>query len=207
MRVALTMRVTEADGPRESRDCISRDWIRRLAEWRMTPLLVPNLGFATVSLVECMNPDILVLTGGDNLGATPERDVTERALLDHALGSGLPVLGVCRGLQLINDHLGGRLVHIQGHAGAAHPVAVAEAWRVFYGATATVNSYHDLGVPADGVAAGLTVTAIDGDGHIEGFHHRDKPLAAVMWHPERQGGLNGDRRLLAALTAGRRQEG
>ena len=203
MRVALTMRITEAADYPEPRDSISHDWMARLAEWRMTPLLVPNLGEEAPAVLDHLKPDILVFTGGDDLGATPVRDATETGLLDHALASGLPVLGVCRGLQLINTHFGGSLIPVEGHRARPHQVTVAEPWHHFYGPSATVNSFHDQGVAAETVGNGLTVTATDADGNVEGFYHPEKPLAAVMWHPEREGGLEGDRLLLTALAGGK----
>ena len=192
----------KAEGDDDPRDAIGRDWMVRLAEWGMTPVLIPNMEDAAVALLDDLGADILVLTGGDDLGATPERDATEAHLLDHALAAGLPVLGVCRGLQLINSHLGGRLTAVEGHVGEAHPVTIAPAWQSLYGATATVNSYHSQGVAADGVADGLTVTATDAGGNVEALCHFEKPLAAVMWHPERGGVLDGDRVLLAGLAGG-----
>ena len=202
-RVALTMRVTAADGYSESRDSISHDWTARLAEWEMTPLPVPNLGERMVAYLVDLRPDILVLTGGDDIGATPLRDATENALLDHAVAVGLPVFGVCRGLQVINVRRGGRLVAVDGHVGKPHTVTVAPLWRGLYGASVTVNSYHGQGVAKDGIGDGLVVTATDDYGRVEALCHREKALAAVMWHPERRGGLAGDRVLLAGLAAGR----
>jgi gamma-glutamyl-gamma-aminobutyrate hydrolase PuuD len=201
-RVALTMRVTEAAGYDEARDSISHDWLRRLGEWGMTPLLVPNVGDAASAYLDGLSPDVLVLTGGDDLGAMPERDATETRLLDHAFAAGLPVFGVCRGLQLINAHFKGRLVAVDGHAGEPHSISVTPPWQPIYGSTTTVNSYHDQGVPTDGVAGELMATATDEHGNVEGLCHPEKPLAAVMWHPERSGGLEGDRLLLACLAEG-----
>lgn len=201
-RIALTLRVTNAPDYDEPRDSISHDWLKRLRDWGMTPILIPNLGQEAVPYLIELAPDVLVLTGGDDLGVTPKRDATETCLLEHALASGLPILGVCRGLQLINSHFGGSLAPLDGHVSTPHSVAIAEPWKRFYGESITVNSFHDMGVPVDGAGQGLTLTATDAKGNMEGFCHPEKPLAGVMWHPERHDSLEGDRALLAGLAEG-----
>ena len=52
----------------------------------------------------------LVLTGGADIGKNQERDRVEKFYIDRALFLGIPVLGVCRGMQLVNVHLGGTLI-------------------------------------------------------------------------------------------------
>lgn len=193
------MRITEADGYKESRDAIGQDWIRRLDAWNMVPVLVPNALADPAAYLDRFAPDVLVLTGGDDIGATPDRDKTENALLDHALENGLPVLGVCRGLQLINTRLGGGLGTVNDHTGSRHAVTLSAPLADVYGETAEVNSYHGLSVTLDGLADGLCAAAIDADGNVEAFCHAVKPVAAVMWHPERDAELDGDKRLLHRL--------
>ena len=84
MRIALTMRVTEAVDYHEPRDSISHDWLDRLQKWDMTPLPVPNRLGDPCGYLDALAPDLLVLTGGDDPGTCPTRDATEQALLDHA---------------------------------------------------------------------------------------------------------------------------
>lgn len=194
------MRITEAAVYAEPRDSISHDWLNRLAAWGATPLLIPNIGIQAAPYLGALNADILVLTGGDDFGQTPKRDETEMALLNHALSTGLAVLGVCRGMQLINKQLGGSLCSVEGHVGTPHSVSFAGDWIEMYGPETEVNSYHETAIPADGVGTDLTATATDVNGHVEGFRHSDHPLAGIMWHPERDSGLEGDRRLMAALS-------
>jgi gamma-glutamyl-gamma-aminobutyrate hydrolase PuuD len=200
-RVALTMRVTQATGYREPRDSISHDWLARLGEWGMTPLLVPNHLSDPESYLDDLGANILVLTGGDDLGVMPARDTSETKLLKHALHKGLAVLGVCRGMQLINVHLGGHLVPIDGHVARSHAVNVDSLWRDRYGAETMVNSFHSQAVPAHGLAPGLSVRAQDGDGNVEAFLHQTLALAGIMWHAERPGAPAGDRALLEGLIA------
>ena len=196
------MRITEADAYVERRDSISHDWMERLSEWDMSPLLLPNTG-KPVALFSELKPDLLILTGGNDLHAYPERDATEKALLAAALESDTPVLGVCRGLQLINDTMGGELTAVDGHVARGHDIRISDPWRRFYGDGTKVNSYHSFGIPESGLGAGLQATAVDTDGNVEGCILRGKPLAAVMWHPERKNAPPADRDMIMSLTSAR----
>jgi putative glutamine amidotransferase len=150
----------------------------------------------------------LVLAGGHDVdpalyGETahaetdaPDRihDDYEAALLRDALARRLPVLAICRGLQLLNVVCGGALVqHLPGTAkhkqrtGAepVHQVVLDPAWIPLFGAPQiAVNSRHHQAVGRAG--KGLLITARDpDDGVIEGVAMPDLPFAVgVQWHPE-----------------------
>ena len=124
----------------------------------------------------------------------PARDELEVGLLRTALDRDIPVLGICRGLQLINVALGGKLVqHIDGHSRSLgelneHSATATPGSR--YAAACGdrahgVNSSHHQAVTDDVLAPGLTPT-VRIDGFVEAFEdpgHRW--VVAVQWHPER----------------------
>ena len=121
----------------------------------------------------------------------PERDAMEQSLLREALERDLPVLAICRGMQLFNvTHACGTLVqHMEGHriaANGTHGVTIEVGTRLgkIFGAGARqVNSRHHQAV--DGVGQGLVISARAWDGTIEGFGRSDLRFAvAVQWHPE-----------------------
>lgn len=158
--------------------------------------------------------DGLLLSGGadigpDRYGHEPEtdlyppeqeRDDFELAVLDEAVGHGVPTLGICRGLQMLNVHAGGTLhQHVPSHAGFDLPPATElhqvtmEADSVLgamYGEHRSVNSLHHQTV--DEVGANLRVTARGDDGGVEGLEHLDLPMVAVQWHPEMMNGASED---------------
>lgn len=121
----------------------------------------------------------------------PERDDLELALLSAALEAEVPVLGICRGIQVLNVHQGGTLhQHVPEHGrfdlpidSTIHQVSFAEGSTLheLYGLSAQVNSLHHQTV-AD-VGHDLTVTARADDGTIEGVEMGDH-VVAVQWHPE-----------------------
>jgi len=146
-----------------------------------------------------------------------ERDATESALLAEAIRVDLPVLAICRGLQLLNVHLGGTLYQhlpevkpdgLRHKAGdqqlEVHPVTIEmrSQLAVALGVTGlVVNSRHHQA--ADEVPSALAVTARAADGIVEGLEHRERSfVVAVQWHPEdRWTKFVPDRRLFEAFAA------
>lgn len=132
----------------------------------------------------------------------PDRDALELALLEGSLNADLPVLGICRGLQILNVHAGGTLhQHQPDHArydippnSRSHEVRFEPATRLgllYTGAPGrtepaagpiSVNSLHHQTV--DRVGDGLAVSATAPDGVIEGLEWPGRDVIAVQWHPE-----------------------
>ena len=124
------------------------------------------------------------------------RDEAEFALLKAYVEAGKPVMGICRGLQLINVFFGGSLhQHIptaESHSATdtgednVHRMQT-EAGSIgerLYGVSASVNSNHHQAI--DYLGTDLKVTMIsEEDGVIEGIEHEKLPIFAVQWHPER----------------------
>ncbi|MDO4270890.1 MAG: type 1 glutamine amidotransferase [Eubacteriales bacterium] len=120
----------------------------------------------------------------DQLSIDPVRDAEEQSLFEAFFSRGKPILGVCRGIQVVNVFLGGTLKqHIDGHAAGCHPVACSAPLAALVGAAPTVNSYHHQAV--ERVAPPLAVAARAPDGTIEALRHPSAPLLGVQWHPER----------------------
>lgn len=127
-----------------------------------------------------------------------ERDDFELALIEGALRRKMPVLGICRGIQILNVAHGGSLRNIRADdelrashgSGLAddheHAVTIAAGSRLaaIVGAgTKAVNSFHGQAVHR--VGTGLTVVARSPDGVVEGVERTDdRWLMAVQWHPE-----------------------
>jgi N5-(cytidine 5'-diphosphoramidyl)-L-glutamine hydrolase len=109
-------------------------------------------------------------------GDAPERDAVESALLDWAQPRGLPVLGVCRGMQVIQHHFAIPLHRVEGHVAARQVIQVN-------GRPREVNSCHHFA--AYGSRPPLEVWAVASDGVVKAIRHSDRPITGIMWHPER----------------------
>ena len=195
MIVFVSMRTVENATYPEPRDAISHDWSRLFGCFGIVPILIPNALRDPASVIAAVPGKALLLTGGERLGPLPgepgepsARDRTETALLRAALDRGLPVLGVCRGLQAINAIFGGTVSRrlAAPHVAVDHQVTIdLPVAGLREGTTLTVNSFHDQGVAKSDLAPPLRAFATSQDGCVEGLLHPDLPVTAVQWHPER----------------------
>lgn len=203
-RLLVSQRVTEEVRYRERRDALDQRWSQLLFVAGFATLPVPNQPRLVDPMLGLPGLSGVVLTGGASLavhgGQTPERDETERRLLVGAMDRGLPVLGVCRGMQLIADHLGGALVAVPGHVGPEHQLRTGGEGPVARAIEAGtwVNSYHELGLVT--CPGSLRPIAHAEDGSIEAVAHVELAVFGVMWHPER-GAAPGPAASVALLHA------
>ncbi|MFF7869531.1 gamma-glutamyl-gamma-aminobutyrate hydrolase family protein [Streptomyces qaidamensis] len=133
----------------------------------------------------------------------PDRDAWELALIDAALAAGVPLLGICRGMQLLNVALGGTLVqHIDGHAevvGVFGGHAVKPVPGSLYAGVVPeetfVPTYHHQAV--DRLGEGLVPSAYAADGTVEAVELPSADwVLGVQWHPE----MGEDVRVMRALV-------
>ncbi len=178
--VAVTQRVSIVPAYGERRDCLDQAWTKFLAACGLLPILLPNVTEVALALCEGAEIAGLVLTGGNDLavlgGDAPERDAVESAVLDRAERRRLPVLGVCRGMQVIQQRFAIPLRPVQGHVTPRQVIRIG-------GELIEVNSYHRFA--AFDSRPPLNVWAVAADGVVEAIRHSAQSITGIMWHPER----------------------
>ncbi len=161
------------------------------------------VGAQAVSEGDPLACEALLLPGGGDLdpalygqvhhGSHPPdrvRDGAELALLDAFVQAGRPVLGICRGMQVVNVYFGGTLLqdipnHRQKHGkDVTHGVDTAPSI-LYNGQQSLVNSAHHQAV--DRLGQGLRAIQWAPDGTVEGIVHERLPILGVQYHPERLG--------------------
>lgn len=181
IRLAISQRVTIDAATGERRDALDQRWTLFLSACGFSPVLIPNHATTARQLLNLDSISGVLLTGGNDLSAyggdAPERDETEHRLIDWAEQAGVPVLGVCRGMQLLQSRSGVPLVRIEGHVGSRHSLLLPDGPQV-------VNSFHNWGTTT--TAPGWNIRAMADDGVVEAILHQDGQRAGLMWHPERE---------------------
>jgi putative glutamine amidotransferase len=195
-RIGITQRVENIQAYSERRDCLDQRWSSFSFELGYIPIPLANVAHEKVtSILDTLNLDAILLSGGNSITSfdssasdvAPERDAFESALISAALTRNIPIIGICRGMQMINVHLGGNLISVNGHISVQHSISTLEE---SYDLPEIVNSFHKWGIRVDDLAKGLKSISVDSDGNIEAFEHKEKKLLGIMWHPEREEPFN-----------------
>jgi putative glutamine amidotransferase len=187
-RIGITLRIVRADAYTEKRDALSHDWPSIIEQVGGYLVLIPNTLSNVWEFLESVHPEGLIFSGGDNIGDDAERDKTELDILSYGIARQVPILGVCRGMQVINQLLGGAIETGVGseHVNKHHAVNITDdSFALFLKEQTVVNSYHSNIISPGGLAADLKPFALSPDGTVEGFYHTSLPIVGVMWHPER----------------------
>jgi N5-(cytidine 5'-diphosphoramidyl)-L-glutamine hydrolase len=195
-RIGITQRVSIAADRSHRLDCLDQAWFELAHQIDVDLVIVPNASRCVADWARRRRLEGLILSGGNDLAhlegareVAAERDATETALLGVAEEEGIPVLGVCRGMQLINHRFGGRLSKVSGHAGRRHAVYPCGDVGVFCGFS-DVDSFHNWGITQGGLAQPLKACLASPDGFVEALRHTSLPWFGMMWHPERSRGAD-----------------
>jgi len=192
---------------------VNKDYVDAVIRAGGVPLIIPFSTDKEVIISQTQLIDGLILSGGHDInpynygqepsqkiGETfPERDTYEMILLEESKKRNIPILGICRGFQLINVAAGGTLYqdlslipgNILKHNQVSNPTLKTHKVEIkensfissIFGKETMVNSFHHQVI--DKVANDFIVVAKASDGVVEAIEHKTyKFLVAVQWHPE-----------------------
>ena len=181
--IAISQRIDDLVEIKERRDCLDQ----KLSEWveliGAIPVGVPNsMGRNLEVWLNSLNPKGFILSGGNNIGAFKSRDNTEKILIDYASSNKLPLLGICRGMQMLGSYNKTPLIKVLNHVGKRH---MLKGELVNNGELPKeVNSFHDYALkkcPKD-----YEILSISEDETIEAIRNTKLNWEGWMWHPERE---------------------
>ena len=186
--VVYTQRVEVIESYNERRDCADQRIPEFIRACGYLPVPVPNNPVIAKQIVEDLKPTGIILVGGNSLvkygGNAPERDETDKVMIENAIEKQIPLYGFCRGMQSILDYLGEQLVTVKGHVAVRMNVAGVEDEKLG-SFTREVNSYHNQGCVSI-KRQDIEVLAKSEDGVIKAIRLKAYRLLGTMWHPERE---------------------
>lgn len=176
------------------------NYVRYLSTMSATPLVTLSLG--DLSVCDCL----LLPGGGDitpaffgqhdtgSINIDTELDILQLQALDYAVKRSMPILGICKGMQIINVAFGGTLIqnlptaahHQYRNGDQYHTTHILEGSCLakLYGQTAVVNSAHHQGVGKLGTGL-QAIQWCTQDHCVEAIAHEELPILGLQWHPER----------------------
>ena len=100
-KIGITLRVTDEKKYVEKRDSLSHDWSGFLEKIECIPIFIPNTITNKEEFLNEINVQGFILSGGDNINDSPERDSTEKAIIEFGIKNKIPLFGICRGMQVL----------------------------------------------------------------------------------------------------------
>lgn len=205
--------------PGYKRSYVNNDYVRSVIEAGGIPFIIPMNNDEEIIESQLDLVDGLILSGGHDVnpllfneephqklgGIYPDRDDFDFKLVKKAMNKNMPIIGICRGHQVINVANGGSLYqdlsliegcyikHNQGSLSsqATHTLTVEKdsVLGEILGTKTYSNSFHHLAVKD--VADGFRIVALAEDGVIEAIEREEKPLVmGIQWHPEMMSGVD-----------------
>jgi gamma-glutamyl-gamma-aminobutyrate hydrolase PuuD len=175
--IGITQRVVENVSYPEIRDALAQDWYRFAESCGFVPVPLPNHKALIFDVLQSVPFKGIILSGGNDIGSYLMRDEAESFLLQHAIDRAVPVIGICRGMQMMQEFSGGFLARVPRHVGVRHDLVCESVPR-------GVNSFHEFSVQKP--AAGFHAIAYADDGTVEAMRHESRKWLGMMWHPERE---------------------
>ncbi len=162
-------------------------WVQAFSKKNIDFLLIPNHKKISETILKEIN--LLILSGGNDVLSREKtskiRNVVELNLIKNSIKKKIPILGICRGAQLLNIFFGGKLTKINNHMNTRHQIFFEDK-KILNREKLTVNSYHNYGIIKNNLSKDFQMLAIDKSENIEMFISKKNRIIGSMWHPERE---------------------
>ena len=169
--IAISQRCDYFPQSSEFRDCLDVNFSPMLGDMGYQPLLIPSRIKNIERYLSSIEIHGFILSGGNNIGESPQRDQIESVILSYSKSRKIPLLGICRGMQFINHYQGGRLSKTSGHTNVSHVISGELTQNLLI----EVNSFHDFGLLRHDLGKDLNPTAFSDDGEVEAIIHSISP--------------------------------
>ena len=168
-------------------DFIDHYWLNYFEKKNINYYLIPNKKKLSKKKIEEIN--LLIIPGGNNVSNTLNtskiRNSIEINLIKICFKKKIPILGICRGAQLLNKSFGGKIKKVKKHMRTRHNISFINK-EIVKKELLNVNSFHNDGIKKNDLSKVFKMLASDKDENVEMFISKDKKIIGTMWHPERE---------------------
>ena len=168
-------------------DFIDHYWLNYFEKKNINYYLVPNKKKLSQKKIEEIN--LLIIPGGNDvsnsLNTSKIRNIIETNLIKICFKKKIPILGICRGAQLLNKSFGGKIKKVKKHMRTRHNIFFINK-EIVKKELLSVNSFHNDGIKKNDLSKVFKMLASDKDENVEMFISKDKKIIGTMWHPERE---------------------
>ena len=168
-------------------DFIDHYWLDFFEKNKIKFYLIPNKKNLSKFFLKKIN--FLILTGGNDVIGNEKtskiRNKIESHLIDICVKKKIPMLGICRGAQLLNLKFGGRVKKVKNQMRTRHDIYFIKN-SLIKKKFLNVNSFHNYGIKKNGLAKKFEILAFDKSKNIEMFISKNNKIIGTMWHPERE---------------------
>ena len=205
--IGITQRIEAVEGYNEIREQLDVKWGELLIECGYMPIvLTKNIDIEV--LLEHITLQGIILTGGNDLSSLSNRcidktrDLFEKSIIEASIQRNIPILGVCRGMQVIGEFFGAQILEVENHIGMGHDINIIPntvLHKCMKKDQLNVNSYHKYSIK-DIDENIFNILATSKNREIEAIMHKSYPIMAQMWHPEREEPFKeGDKTIIKEL--------
>ena len=168
-------------------DFIDHYWLNYFEKKNINYYLVPNKKKLSIKKIKEIN--LLIIPSGNDvsnvLKTSKIRNIIEKNLIKICFKKKIPILGICRGAQLLNKSFGGKISKIKKHMRTRHNIFFTNR-EIIKKNFLNVNSFHNDGIKKNDLSKSFKVLASDKNKNIEMFISTNKKIIGTMWHPERE---------------------
>ena len=169
-------------------DFIDHNWISYFDKKKIKFTIIPNSTSFDLSHISKKNIKLIILPGGNDLFSkiylSKVRLKNELDLINFGIRYKIPILGVCRGMQVINLFYKGKQKKIKNHMRIRHKVYFNNNF--FNKKSIDLNSYHNFSIPINLLGENLTPIGLDKSKNVEFFRHNKLRIFGTRFHPERE---------------------
>ncbi|KAB0581463.1 gamma-glutamyl-gamma-aminobutyrate hydrolase family protein [Campylobacter sputorum subsp. sputorum] len=189
-KIAITQRLYKNTNYYEIRECLDINWAVLFNEINCIPIVL-MCEFDIEKIYESLQFQGVILSGGNDLFSqsgdelSKKRDDFEKKLIEFCIKREIPLLGVCRGMQVIAEFFGSTFKEISNQVNIRHKLEVSPNSKYFdeLSKIESVNSYANFFI--DTLSDELMLSA-KSDNIIRAIEHKEHKILGIMWHSERE---------------------